>query len=62
MNSKGEPMFYFWLLYRRLPVTSRIVVLAMFLIVFIATVVRVIDATHFFQARQNNVHTRSTSR
>jgi len=55
-------MLGFWLLYRRLPITSKIVVLAMFLIVFIATVVRVLDATHFFQARQNNVHTRSTSR
>ena len=55
-------MLGFWLLYRRLPITSKIVVLAMFLIVFIATVVRVLDATHFFQARQNNVHTRSNSR
>ena len=55
-------MLGFWLLYRRLPITSKIVVLAMFLIVFIATVLRVLDATHFFQARQNNVHTRSTSR
>jgi hypothetical protein len=55
-------MIGIWLLYRRSPLTIRLLVLAVFVIVFITTIVRVIDATHSIQARQSNVYTRSTPR
>jgi hypothetical protein len=54
-------MLFLWLLYRRSPILIRLLVLAVFLIVFIATIVRVLDATHSIQERNKNVHTRSTS-
>jgi hypothetical protein len=54
-------MLYLWLLYKRSPILIRVFVLAVFLIVFIATVVRAIDATHSSQERNKNVHTRSTA-
>jgi hypothetical protein len=55
-------MLFLWLLFRRLPRTLRLLVLAVFVIVFIATVVRISNSIHTIQGGQTNVHTRSTSR
>jgi hypothetical protein len=54
-------MLYLWLLYKRSSILIRLLVLAVFLVVFIATIVRVIDATHSMQERNKNVHTPSTA-
>jgi membrane protein implicated in regulation of membrane protease activity len=55
-------MIFLTMLFRRASWPARILMLAVLLLVFAMTIARVVKATHSFQERKTNVHTRSTSR
>ena len=55
-------MFTLRLLYRKAGPLGKMFMLALFLLVFILTIVRLFKATHPVQERNNSVHTRRSSR
>lgn len=55
-------MFTLRLFYRKAGPLGRFLMLALFLFVFISTIVRVYTAIHAKQERNSHVHTRSNSR
>ena len=54
-------MIFLTMMFRRASWPVRILVLAVLLIVFVATIARVLKATHSIQERNTNVHTPRTS-
>ena len=55
-------MFTLRLLYKKAGPLGKMFMLALFLLVFISTIVRVYKATHAIQERNTSVHTRRHSR
>ena len=55
-------MFTLRLLYRKAGPLGKVFMLALFLFVFISTIVRVYKATHLMQERNSIVHTRRHTR
>lgn len=55
-------MFTLRLLFKKAGPLGKILMLALFLLVFISTIVRVYKATHATQERNSHVHTRRSPR
>ena len=55
-------MFTLRLLYRKAGLLGKVLMLALLLVVFLSTIVRVYKATHAIQERNTSVHTRRNSR